>query len=306
MRLSRAFAALLLSAALPAAAIELSLEENRAERGNIGYIDMQKVFKLFPETQRAKENFEESVRQTEEQVNLRKAELLRLRAELSQMKADREVLASAPPPAPEPVAPPAPVPEAKAKAPAVKPSPAPIVAPSAADPAMAASEARPELDALLSSTQTVSGLPGFGGTSAQQPLTIDLPGGTTAPVVVQEPGTTAPAATPPPAETPTPIAATPAPAGPSALQLIDERIAAKVAEIARLEAAYKQEKLSAEKNLLDLESRKSELLLGKIYRAVQDVARKEGVSVVVDKGAILYGHNAVDLTDKVLKQLKGA
>lgn len=306
MRLSRYFVLPFLLAALPAAAIELSLEENRAERGNIGYIDMQKVFKLFPETLRARENFEESVRQTEEQVNLRKAELLRLRAELSSIKADREVLASAPPPPPPPPPPesaPVAVPEKKPEAPAAKPAPAAIVAPPAVDAA---------LDALLTSSRAVSSLPGFRSTSSdtasQQPLTINLPGGTTAPVVIQEPAlpqtptlTAQNTAGAVPAPVPPPV-----PAGPTPLQLIDERIAAKIADIARLESAYKQEKNTAEKNLLDLESRKSELLLGKIYRAVQEVARKEGVSVVVDKGSILYGHNAVDLTDKVLKQLKGA
>ena len=70
-------------------------------------------------------------------------------------------------------------------------------------------------------------------------------------------------------------------------------------------ADFKEFQSSTEKSLLDLESRKSEILLGKIHKAVQEVARKEGVSVVVDKGSILYGHNAVDLTEKVLRQLKG-
>jgi Skp family chaperone for outer membrane proteins len=269
--------ALFLSA-VPASAIELSLEENRAERGNIGYIDMRRVFQLFPETQRAKESFEETVRQTEEQVNLRKAELLRLRAELSRMKADREVLAAAPPPPP-------PAPAPKAPTPALPPKAAPKSAPLAP----------PATGPVLST------LPGFNTASSapvQQPLAVELPGGATAPALVSEPALTAP----PPAE----IAAAPTPASLTPLQMIDDRIAAKTAEVSLKESEYKQHMASAETNLLDLESRKSEVLLGKIYKAVQEVARKEGVSVVVDKGAILYGHNAVDLTDKVLKHLKGA
>jgi len=56
--------------------------------------------------------------------------------------------------------------------------------------------------------------------------------------------------------------------------------------------------------LLDLESRRSEILLGKIYVGIQDVAREEGISVVVDKNQILFGQKAVDLTDKVLQKLK--
>jgi len=99
----------------------------------------------------------------------------------------------------------------------------------------------------------------------------------------------------------------PAPAalpGPSALQELDAKIARAEAELERMQIESREQQAAAEKNLLDLESRKSEILLGKIYRAVQEVARREGVSVIVDKGAILYGHNAVDLTDKVLKYLK--
>lgn len=258
--------ALLLLPTRPALAIELSLEENRAERGSIGYIDIKRVFQLFPETQRAKDAFEETVRQTEEQVNLRKAELLRLRAELSRMKADREVLAAVPPAPP----PPPKVPAAhKAAAPAPEKSgPKPLVA--------------------SSSASAIAGLPGFSGVSsaaAHEPLLAALPEAATSALLLDEPPMVAPAQTP--------------------LQMIDERIAQKTAEIAQKEGEYKKQLADAEKNLLDLESRKSEVLLGKIYKALQEVARQEGVGVIVDKSAILYGHAAVDLTDKVLKRLKG-
>ena len=32
----------------PLSAMELSLEENRAQRGSAGYVDMVRVFKLYP------------------------------------------------------------------------------------------------------------------------------------------------------------------------------------------------------------------------------------------------------------------
>ncbi len=91
LRASVSSAMILLSLVMAAGAIELSLEENKAERGNIGYIDMQRLFRTFPETTRAKENFEELVKQAEEQLNLRKAEVLRLRNELSQLRIEREL-----------------------------------------------------------------------------------------------------------------------------------------------------------------------------------------------------------------------
>ena len=83
-------AVLLLSA--PARAIELSLEENRGDRGSVGYVDMQRLFSNSPDAQRAKEAFEELVRQAEERVNLRKAELLKLHQELDATRAERDAL----------------------------------------------------------------------------------------------------------------------------------------------------------------------------------------------------------------------
>lgn len=317
----------LLLAAGAASAVELSLEENRAERGNIGFIDMKKVFTLYPETARARENFEEALRQAEEQVNLRKTELLRLRAELAQMKTDREVLAAAPTQTPAPAAAPAPlkiIPKAPEPAPAAAPPPAPAEAAPVQAPASPSSDGPAAVPAPSTGAASASQLPGM-----TQPLTIQLPG-SDSPTVVQEPGSPAaeepsfqgesgkplevvkpldsPVPTPQDPVTAAPVIETPsmAPVPETPLQLMDKRIAEREAEIKRKETEYKQHRAGAEKNLLDLEARRSEILLGKIYRAVQEVARKEGVSVVVDKTAILYGHGAVDITEKVLKALKGA
>ncbi|MCX5797291.1 MAG: OmpH family outer membrane protein [Elusimicrobia bacterium] len=280
-------------------AIELSLEENKAERGNIGYVDTQRIFKLFPETLKAKENFEEAVRQAEDQVNLRKAEALRLRKELDALKVEREVLARS-----TPMAPAAPPPVSTHAAAAV---PAVISAAAAAMPVVASTAAAAV--PIVKSTAAAAAPIVLSTAAAAQPLIINLPGATTGPVVV------APPAGPPAAPAPTittaavlpvaPLAAAPLVSTAAALAALDEKIAQKTREFERKQAQARDEQESAEKNLLDLESRKSEILLGKIYKAVQEVARREGVSVVVDKTGILYGHNAVDLTEKVLKYLKG-
>jgi len=76
-------------------------------------------------------------------------------------------------------------------------------------------------------------------------------------------------------------------------------------DIERLQSELDQERLGAERSLLDAEGRKTDQVLARLYRAISEVAKREGVSVVVDKSATLYGHPAVDLTDKVLKQLRG-
>ncbi|HAM34340.1 MAG TPA: hypothetical protein DEB40_09160 [Elusimicrobia bacterium] len=323
---TRILAVLSILLASPLAAIELSLEENRAERGNIGFLDMQRVFQLFPETLKAKESFAQAVRQAEDQINLHKAEVLRLRAEIDALKVEREVLAKstptvAAPPAPPPAAAPAPS-SAPAAAPAQMQAPGAAVV--AVSSAAVATDAPPSAAAPKTPASPIMNLPGFGPSSGEEspstapgadsePLIIDIPGATAGPEEASPPPAS-PAAQPsvpsltaalPPATT----QAMPAPApaalpGPSALQELDAKIARAEAELERMQIESREQQAAAEKNLLDLESRKSEILLGKIYRAVQEVARREGVSVIVDKGAILYGHNAVDLTDKVLKYLK--
>lgn len=259
----------------PSSAVELSLEENRAQRGNIGYVDMQKVFKLYPETTRAKENFAEVVRQAEEQLNLRKAEILRLRAELSGLKYDRQEHSKKPAPAP-----PAPPP--------VLPLPLPSPATAALTVAVSTEVFSTSTAAVAAATSTVA--------ASTTALIANLPGLTTT-------------------QTPVPSAepkkgllaysdASPAHHAPSAD--LDAKIEQKAADLALKEKTYRDHQHEVEKNLLDLESRRSEILLGKIHRVVKEVAIKEGVSVVVDKGAILYGQDAVDLTDRVLKSLKGS
>jgi Skp family chaperone for outer membrane proteins len=446
-----------LALTLPAAAIELSLEENKAERGNIGYIDMHKLFRAYPETLRAKENFEELIRQAEEQLNLRKAEILRMRSELAELKIEREFLAKAqaeaatmpiektvdpnapaaavavPAAAPTPAPTPAPKPkkgqakgaaveapkgptslaaaQAAAKetrdrenaelsklledakknpAPATPPpaepvlpapvSPAVVAPPPPAPPAPAPAPAdgggrrgaEPETDLtrpsiadlpgfanIPTSSQPVRGEHGLPNPAAQpapvvvaapaapvptgpteedlrealersrkaaeakrrEPLIINIPGVSTAPIVVQPPSAPAPEKAPeilPEPLTPVELVSTSsvttpaAPAAPvepplsQAVVELDAKIALKTKELASKEQEYRSEQSSSEKNLVDLESRKTEILLGKIHRAVQDIARKEGVSVVVDKSSILYGHDAVDLTDKVMKHLRGS
>ncbi|MBI5209503.1 MAG: OmpH family outer membrane protein [Elusimicrobia bacterium] len=241
---------------------------------------MARVFKLYPETGRARESFEDAVRQAEDQLNIRKAELLRLRSEISKLKAERETLAkaiaaAAPPEVPvsSPTAPAAPPPAA----------PASTAAALGGRPLASAPKGLLQLPGFYASTGTIAAPP---ADEKAQPPTPSL--AVSSPSASQPP--TADAA--PPAEL-------------LALAEVDEKLSRKTADLAQKEEEFKAVQASAEKNLLELESRKTDLLLGKIHRAVQDVARREGISVVVDKTGILYGQDAVDLTEKVLQSLRG-
>ncbi len=91
-----------------AGAIEISLEQNRSEHSSIGFVDMHRLFEAFPETQRAKESFQEVVSNTQEQLNQQKAQILRLQNTLADLKAQRQALMEGQQaPSQLPVAPPA-------------------------------------------------------------------------------------------------------------------------------------------------------------------------------------------------------
>jgi Skp family chaperone for outer membrane proteins len=85
---------------------------------------------------------------------------------------------------------------------------------------------------------------------------------------------------------------------------IDLALQKKEADLKAKEEDLRASQRQAEKELLAYESRKSELLLGRIYTALKELAVKEEVSVIVDKRSILFGQKAVDLTDKLLKKLE--
>ncbi len=310
-----------LSLSVPARAIELSLEENRAERGSVGYVDMRRLFTASPDATRAREGLEELVRQAEERVNTKKSELLRLRGDLDLLKLERDELAKSTPTAAVVVPPPA-------------PKPTPLPAPAPAKPMAPTPAPKPEPKAAAVAVDTTP--------VTAAPLTINLPGLTDGPLNLERPGSsplnptrtassTTPASDGPPAvppatekekeaarETPEPgptAATTPAPApvpvvpaGPTMAQRLlelDGRMVSMQSDIARLQGELDRERLGAERSLLAAEGRKTDQVLARLYRAISEVAKREGVSVVVDKSATLYGHPAVDLTDKVLKQLRG-
>lgn len=277
-------AAFLVFVRFPLLAVEVSLEENRAQRGNIGYVDLQLLFHKSPETQKAKQNFEEVVRQAEDQVNLRKSELLGLRAELAQLKAERDFVAKTPLSERPPQLPGMEIPQGSGSRPAPRPiEVTPSAAAAAGTPVAGSTAAASGIAVSSAAAATVAG-------STQ--ATVSPPSQNQA---AAQPTTNLPGLAP---------EASGAGASPSAVSALDAKIADKTKLLQQKESEFKSYENQVEKNLVDLESRRTEILLGKIYNAVQQVAHDEGVSVVVDKSQILFGHQAVDLTPKVLDKLK--
>jgi len=255
---------------LPATAIELSLEENKGEKGTIGFVDMERVFREYPETKRAKEQFEAEVNNKRLELSRRKADLVDARAELARLQVERERAL-----------------REGLTEPAVVPAP-----PAPLPPAVSTTTLLPGATTQTAPTPgLLQSLPGLSPGSA--------PSVSTTPVAAS---TAAVAAVPP-----QPPAAAPAPAAVSAAQRVrevEDRITAKQKEIEDKERAYKVFEAKSETDLIELEKHRVQLLLGKLYDIVQDVAKEEGVSVVVDKKAILFGQKAVDLTDKLIEKVK--
>ncbi len=296
-----AVAAVLAAAAHRAAAIEISLEENKAGQGKLGYVDMRRVFNAFPETMHAKESFDEIVEATEEKINLKRAEILRMRNSIDELRIERDFIVKKMPmraggrrgPPPRPAPPAVSTGTARAPAPAVGgrgPSGASLpglgvssaTARAAAASAVAGSSAAVEAPPPAASI-AVSSAP---GRWPPPPASVAVSSPSARAGVVKEP---APAGAPP---------------GDPALAKIDQELQAKTLELARMEADFKETESKAEENLLKLEKRKTEIILGNIYKILREVARENDVTVVVDSKQILYGYKGVDLTDKLIRRLR--
>lgn len=351
-------AILLLAAASGARAIEVPISENIQR---VGFVDMQRIWKSYPETINAKENFEDLMRQAEEQINMRKVEILHMRNDLSQMKSEREYLAktaptlavatttSTAPPAPAPVVPnappaysthtvtphtlgpsappvvPLPPPPAATQPAATRPDIAQLPGLSLPEPkastAAATTPAAPPAPApgqprtledlkRLHPPPVITNIPRVSTTAAAPPapaspkadqLVINIPGVSTAPLVNLTPPSVAETAK----STAAVVQASTAAVVNPALAELDVKIALKERELTKKEADFKEFQEFTEKNLLDLEKRKSEILLGKIDKAIKAVARQYGIAIMQEKSSILMGSDAVDLTDQVIKYLQG-
>ncbi|MDA8132192.1 MAG: OmpH family outer membrane protein [Elusimicrobia bacterium] len=259
------FAALLALPAAKANALELLLEENRGESGTIGYVDIDRVFKEYSGTTGAREDFLAEIKKKEDSLNARKTEIFTLKAEIAKLRQEREFALTLPS-----------LMEtrrsvAEAAAQAAQAVSTETVSLSTSSPE-ASTSAVQGAAAPVPSTAVPAGLPGMTG--------IDMPGVARVPVSHFKFSVS------------------------TSVPEIDAAITGKETDLSRKEESLRQAQKQAERELLDYESRKSELLLGRIYVALKELATKEEVSVVVDKRNILYGQHAVDLTDKLMKKLE--
>ena len=270
------FIALLALPSVNAGALELLLEENRGESGTIGYVDIDRVFKEYSGTTGAREEFIIEIKRKEDAVNAKKVTVYTLKAEIAKLKQEREFALTLP----------SLLDTQRSVAAAQQPAPVqpPQLSTQAAEASTQAVAASTQT--IAASTQTVAistgaltppasapaGLPGMEG--------IDMPGIAKVPVSRFKFSVS------------------------TSVPEIDAAITKKEADLKTKEEELQTFQRMAERELLEYESRKSEILLGRIYVALKELAVKEEVSVIVDKRNILFGQNAVDLTDKLLKKLE--
>jgi len=305
--MKKIFFLLLLAAAAPAAALELSLEENKGESGTIGYVDIDRVFKEFSGTSNARDEFLAEIKAKEDSLNLKKQAIFSLKADIAKLKQEREfaltlpglmrqaeeISAAAAAKAAEnsrPVVSELPLSTGAVKAnitagistqtAAIQLSTGPALinrstgAPSADSVSVADGASGPRQASVSSGAPAAlpAGLPGMPG--------IDMPGISRVPASYFKFSVSTSAAE------------------------IDSAIAAKETDLAKKQEDLRLAQRQAERELLEYETGKSEMILGRIYIALKELAVKEGVSVVVDKRTILFGHSAVDLTGKLIKNLE--
>lgn len=76
-------------------------------------------------------------------------------------------------------------------------------------------------------------------------------------------------------------------------------------DLSRAQAELESARVAAANALREFENKQSTRILGQLHKALVDVAAERGVAVVVDKASILYGENAVDLTEALHRKVRG-
>lgn len=299
-------------------ALELSLEENRGESGTVGYVDIDRVFKEYSGTLNAREEFLGEIKKKEESVNLRKRDLYALKADIARLKQEREFALTLP----SLLATQEQLNLEKAQAAAAARDAASAAAKglsgtAEASAAPASTSAPVQVQASTSPAVQEPPVPST-TTSAQPPA----PGFATVPPIAPVSTEAVTASAAPPAAAPPALPAglpglgidmpgvAKVPANyfkfsvSTAIPEIDAAIIVKETDLRQKDEALKIYQRQVEKELLEYESHRSEILLGRIYIALKELAAKEEVSVIVDKRNILFGHPAVDLTGKLLEKLE--
>ncbi len=245
---------------LPVFAIELSLEENKAESGTVGYVDMEKVFKMYPLTKTSKDKFREKLEEKRKILQAKAAEIEEMKAKAVRLKQEKEFAES--------------LKNMIETAQKVSES---INLQSSSAPAVSLELSSSSISQVTDSTSSV--LQVDASTAVYTPA-ISMPGVGSLPLShFKFSVSTSPAE-------------------------VEFALNSLNASILAAQESLRETRDKFDSEMLEYQEDETEKILGRIYIKLKEVSVKEGVSVVVDKKSILFGHKAVDLTDKLIKELK--
>ncbi|HRY29781.1 MAG TPA: OmpH family outer membrane protein [Elusimicrobiota bacterium] len=86
---------------------------------------------------------------------------------------------------------------------------------------------------------------------------------------------------------------------------VNETLVQREKALAEKETGLEEARRQAVQSLKEFEERRSLQIFGKLYSALVQLAEEQGISLVVDKNSILYGQNAMDLTEKLRRRVRG-
>lgn len=84
-----------------------------------------------------------------------------------------------------------------------------------------------------------------------------------------------------------------------------QSIVAMKNDLQQKQLEYEDLRKQAAADLATFETQQNQLILGRIYEALRDLAAEEQITLVVDKSAILFGAANVDLTEKLQVKVRG-
>jgi len=267
-------------------AIEIPLESLTPVR--IGYIDLQRVFDTYPEKSYAEGDLLREIEKRKRELGRRQQDINTLR---QQIAADEDALNKArlgqlvmvpanaiPEPAPEPIkAPPPPVtssstiPSSSTSTIKVSSATVPVVEPYPTDDPLAG---LPGHDTAIPASNTA--MPGMQGTAPPAPSELDLLAAATGPALLT----------------------------PSAMSALEKRVDKNQSALKKAVDSFKTFRGNAVDDMKQLQTQKTYGVMAKIYAVLEDLAREEGITVVLDKAYVLYGEDTVDLSDKLISRLQ--
>jgi len=286
--------ALLLSAFLPAVifSLEISLEQNRAESGTIGFVDIDKVFAMYSLTKEEREKFKKEVKKRQDFINQKKEQITLLESEINKLEKEKKIALALIQKQKEEIALSTPTAfefsagaststtNAQANGAAVPSSSTVLNQSTTTAPSMAA------VNISSSSHKSPEKKP------AEPERENDKPSSPSSSILINLPGV---------GDVPIPSHKFSISTSPAEIQKAIEDKKSEILEIKRKISEFREK---AEKELSNYENYKTQQIILNIYRAIRELALKEGASVIIDKKSILFGNAAVDLTSKLLKRLE--